>query len=54
MPELAEVAYACNLWKKGLGKEIKEVFTHPTSRVYRDLSRSQFTKKLSGTTLTTS
>ena len=54
MPELAEVAYACNLWKKGLGKEIKEVFTHPTSRVYRDLSRSQFINKLTGTTLTTS
>ena len=25
MPELAEVAYACSLWNKGLKKSIKQV-----------------------------
>lgn len=54
MPELAEVAYACSLWKQGLGLHIKEVITHPTSRVYRDFDRSQFIKILTGTKLTSS
>lgn len=51
MPELAEVAYACSLWKKGLGKKIIEVITHPSSRVYRDEDREQFSRDFNGTVL---
>ena len=51
MPELAEVAFACSQWNDGVGKKIKEIITHPTSRVYRDLDRSQFCKRLTGTFL---
>ena len=44
MPELAEVAYACSLWNKGLGKKVVEIITHPTTRVYREVDRNQFAK----------
>jgi formamidopyrimidine-DNA glycosylase len=48
MPELAEVAYACSLWNGGLGKKVKAVHIHPTSRVFRDEDRDQFSTKLTG------
>ena len=51
MPELAEVAYACSLWNGGLGKKVKTVHIHPTSRVFRDEDRDQFRINLTGKTL---
>ena len=54
MPELAEVAYACRQWRDGIGHKVKEVTAHPTSRVYRDLDRSQLQKKFTGLTLSAS
>ena len=51
MPELAEVAYACSLWHGGLGKKVKAVHIHPTSRVFRDEDRDQFRVKLTAKTL---
>lgn len=54
MPELAEVSYSCSLWKKGLGKNISDVITHPTSRVFRENNRAEFTKCLMGAKLESS
>ena len=54
MPELAEVAYACSQWTVGIGHKVKEVTAHPTSRVYRDLDRSQLQKKITGSILSAS
>ena len=51
MPELAEVAYACSQWKKGLGKKVVEIITHPTTRVYREEDRNQFAKDFLGSTI---
>ena len=51
MPELAEVAYACSLWNDGLGKKVKTVHLHPTSRVFRDEDRDQFRVNLTGKAL---
>jgi formamidopyrimidine-DNA glycosylase len=51
MPELAEVAYACSLWNRGLGQKVKAVHIHPTSRVFRDEDRDQFLVNLTGKTL---
>lgn len=51
MPELAEVAYACSVWGKGVGEKTDEVLVHPTSRVYRDLNRAVFIKALSDVVL---
>ena len=48
MPELAEVAYSCSLWKNGLGKQIDQVITNPTSRVYRNENRKEFIQNLKG------
>jgi formamidopyrimidine-DNA glycosylase len=36
MPELAEVAYACSLWKPGINKQIIKVYLNNSSRVFRD------------------
>ena len=54
MPELAEVAYACGQWNPGIGKFVKEVYTNPNSRVFRELSREQVMSELSGAKLTSS
>ena len=48
MPELAEVAFACSLWNSGLGKKVKAVHIHPTSRVFRDENRNHFRGNLMG------
>ena len=50
MPELAEVAYASSLWKKGLRKKVKEVFTNEKTRVYREKNQAEFRKQLNGKT----
>ena len=54
MPELAEVAYACSLWKSGLGLKMEEVICHSKSRVHRDLDREFLEKELIGEKLTSS
>ena len=54
MPELAEVAYSCSLWKNGLGKRIDQVITNPTSRVYRNENREEFIQNLKDQTLSSS
>ena len=54
MPELAEVAYSCSLWNEGLGIQIDEVITNPTSRVYRNENRKEFIQNLQGQTLSSS
>lgn len=54
MPELAEVAYSCSLWKNGLGNQIDQVITNPTSRVYRNENRKEFIQNLKGQTLSSS
>ena len=54
MPELAEVAFACRQWDIGLGKYIKKVHVHPKSRVFRDLSRKQLVRELTGAKLLSS
>ena len=51
MPELAEVAYACSLWNRGLSRQIKAVHVSPTSRVFRDEDRKRFSAELAGKTL---
>lgn len=51
MPELAEVAFACSLWNAGLNQRIKAVYTHPTSRVYRDENRPFIHEHIVGKTL---
>ena len=50
MPELAEVAYACTMWEKGLNRPIQSVYTHKTSRVFRDEDRTCY-QQLKGKTL---
>ena len=50
MPELAEVAYASSLWKKGLRKKVKEVLTNEKTRVYREKNQADFRKQLNGKT----
>lgn len=54
MPELAEVAYACSQWDRGIGKYIKSIHVHPSSRVFRDLNRENLIKSLTGRKLTSS
>ena len=54
MPELAEVAYACSQWDRGIGKYIKSIHAHPSSRVFRDLNRENLIKSLTGRKLTSS
>ena len=51
MPELAEVAYACSLWNKGLKKSIKQVELKERARVFRDTDVRKFVEFLEGTTL---
>ena len=51
MPELAEVAYACSLWNKGLKKSIKQVEIKERTRVFRDTDVRKFVEFLEGTTL---
>ena len=46
MPELAEVAYACSLWNRGLSRQIKAVHVSPTSRVFRDEDRKNSVQNL--------
>lgn len=54
MPELAEVAFACSKWDAGVGKKVFGVYTHPTSRVYRDERRDCFVEYLQNSTLLSS
>jgi formamidopyrimidine-DNA glycosylase len=54
MPELAEVAFACSKWDAGVGKKVFGVYTHPTSRVYRDERRDCFVECLQNSTLLSS
>lgn len=48
MPELAEVAYACTVWEKGINQRITSVYTHPKSRVYREENRSLYSSEIEG------
>ena len=48
MPELAEVAYACTVWKKGINQRIASVYTHPKSRVYREENRALYSSEIEG------
>lgn len=51
MPELAEVAYACTLWEKGINQRVQSVFTHPKSRVFREEKRALYPREITGTML---
>lgn len=46
MPELAEVAYASSLWKKGLRQRVVQVLTNEKSRVYRERNQADFRNEL--------
>ena len=46
MPELAEVAYASSLWKKGLRQRVVQVLTNEKSRVFREGNQADFRNEL--------
>jgi len=48
MPELAEVSFYARQWEAGLGREVREVVTHPVARIYRDCPAATVTKELRG------
>lgn len=54
MPELAEVAYACSRWNPGIEGFVEKTWTHPLSRVFRDLDRKILAKDLTGAKLLSS
>jgi len=53
MPELAEVAFACSVWKQGLDQCVHAVYPHQKSRVFREENRSLYPRKLTGKLLRT-
>ncbi len=54
MPELAEVAFACTLWNRGLKKVILAVEVRQSSRVFREINHVQLVESLLKTKLTSS
>ena len=51
MPELAEVAYACSLWKPGMNKQIEKVYLNKSSRVFRDCDTEQLIRRITDSIL---
>ncbi|MDF1659218.1 MAG: hypothetical protein P1U58_16490 [Verrucomicrobiales bacterium] len=54
MPELAEVEYSRKQWNPGLGGLVREVRTHPKSRIYRDIPATAVKKGLTNRSLVSS
>ncbi|MDF1823504.1 MAG: hypothetical protein P1U68_02620 [Verrucomicrobiales bacterium] len=54
MPELAEVEYSRKQWNPGIGEIVREVRTHPKSRIYREIPAVAVEKGLTNRALVAS
>jgi len=52
MPELGEVAFFRRQWEAACGETVREVRTHPRSRIYRETPADTFAESLTGAKLT--